>query len=223
MKWRKSGKRTAPSCCVRSQGVMNGRLWLSASTVTTKSRSDSMVGRRCRGGAGGRGGGGSDIDLDRVAVQFHQLAPRLPPRPCPSAWSATPAVASKPQPTPEAHRQQAPRLGVQRGVPQLLGVHLAQALEAADASSGLRARLPCAACRARRPARPRPAHRSWPPAACRAPARRRGTAAAWRCRRGRARSAWGSGGRTASAAAPGCASRRRRRRSGCRPCRSAGR
>jgi len=30
------------------------------------------------------------------------------------------------------HRQQAPRVGVQRGVPQLLGIHLAQALEAAD-------------------------------------------------------------------------------------------
>src|SRR3954454_9966829 len=48
MKWRKSGKRIAPSCWVRSHGVMNGRLAGSCSTEITKSRSDSIVGRRRR-------------------------------------------------------------------------------------------------------------------------------------------------------------------------------
>src|SRR6185312_10609691 len=69
MKCRKSGKRTAPSCCVRSHGVMNGRLAGSRSTEITKSRSESIVGRS-------RTPLASDIDLDLVAVQFHQLAPR---------------------------------------------------------------------------------------------------------------------------------------------------
>src|SRR5688572_21959218 len=49
MKWRKSGKRTAPSCWMRSQGVMKGRFIASCSTVATKSRSLSMVGRRRTG------------------------------------------------------------------------------------------------------------------------------------------------------------------------------
>src|SRR5580765_6424036 len=44
MKWRKSGKRTAPSCWTRSHGVMNGRFAGSFSTEPTKSRSESIVG-----------------------------------------------------------------------------------------------------------------------------------------------------------------------------------
>ena len=123
----------------------------------------------------------------------------------------------------QLHRQQAARVRVERGFPQLLGAHLAQALEAADApgafahaflaqlvEDGGQLALVQRVDLGR-------------PASCRAPARRRGTAAAAPRTRGRSRSAWGSGGRTASAAAPGCASRPRRRPTGCRPCRSAGR
>src|SRR5438094_7762815 len=88
MKWRKSGIRTAPSCWVRSQGVMKGRFAGSCSTEITNSRSESMVGRRRRGSGAPDAVTGpsrielmaadaSDVDLDRVAVQFHQVAARL--------------------------------------------------------------------------------------------------------------------------------------------------
>ena len=46
MKWRKSGKRIAPSCWMRSQGVMNGRFAGSFSTEQHEVEVDSIVGRR---------------------------------------------------------------------------------------------------------------------------------------------------------------------------------
>src|SRR5215203_3666052 len=89
MKWRKSGKRTAPSCWTRSHGVMNGRLAGSFSTEPTKSRSESIVGRSrmasprsllmARRGSGARAGvtTPSHVDLDGIAAQLHELAARL--------------------------------------------------------------------------------------------------------------------------------------------------
>src|SRR5487761_2604182 len=94
MKWRKSGKRIAPSCWVRSQGVMNGRLALSCSTEIAKSWSELMVGRRrtaglfmcrpCAWRAPAKRGPSqpgryrvSHVHLDLVAVQLHQVAARL--------------------------------------------------------------------------------------------------------------------------------------------------
>src|SRR6478735_2681785 len=89
MKWRKSGKRMAASCWVRSHGVMNCRWPPSFSSDSTYSISLLMVGRR-RTRANVRDGelaaklaavmgpsyGNSDVDLHGVAMQFHQLAAR---------------------------------------------------------------------------------------------------------------------------------------------------
>src|SRR5450631_929155 len=85
MKWRESGNRIAPSCRVRSHGVMNGRFAPSCSTEMTKSRSEVMVGRKRTGNAlmeetaAGRSSRStpSHIHLDLVAVQLHQVAARL--------------------------------------------------------------------------------------------------------------------------------------------------
>src|SRR5262245_28012071 len=127
MKWRKSGKRTAPSCWVRSHGVMKGRFCASVSTEITKSRSLSIVGRsRSRG----RTATGSDIELHLVGALFHEVAPRL----C-LAFAHQPRQRLRGGIGPEIverHLQQPPRIGVQRGLPQLLGAHLTEALEAAD-------------------------------------------------------------------------------------------
>src|SRR5712675_1622681 len=81
MKWRKSGKRIAPSCWVRSHGVMNGRFAPSRSTEITKSRSDDIVGRSRTFMTTPRPAwerpARSHIHLDRVPVQLHQVAARL--------------------------------------------------------------------------------------------------------------------------------------------------
>src|SRR5689334_8023710 len=148
MKCRKSGNRIAPSCWVRSQGVMYARFAGSCSTESTKPRSDCMVGRRRSAAAGSgrfmrkpeaadgsRGGRtkrsrASDVDLHLVGVALHQVAARLrlalAHEPRQRLGGGREAVDR------EAQLKQPARLGVQRRVPELLGVHLAQALEAAD-------------------------------------------------------------------------------------------
>src|SRR5664279_133454 len=135
MKWRKSGKRTAPSCCTRSHGVMNGRLSGSFSTEPTKSRSDSIVGLRRTPAPATGVMSASHVDLDGIAAQLHQLAPRL--RLALAHELGERGDRRGKAGSAEADRQQAPRLGVERRVPELLGVHLAEALEAAHAPAAV--------------------------------------------------------------------------------------
>src|SRR6186997_3477685 len=145
MKWRKSGKRTAPSCWTRSHGVMNGRFAGSSSTEPTKSRSESIVGRSRIASERSvltaaacprrRATTPSHVDLDGVAAQLHQLAPRL--RLALAHQLGERDGGGGEADGVEADRQQAPRLRIERRVPELLGVHLAQALEAAHAPAAL--------------------------------------------------------------------------------------
>src|SRR5688572_12792918 len=145
MKWRKSGNRIAASCWVRSQGVMNGRLSGSCSSESTNSRSLDIVGRRRtrtveRPGELSREVAAvierlafpaSDVDFHSVPMQLHQL-------PSGSGFALAHQLGDEVLRLQEVHlaqldRQQAARVRIERGIPQLLRAHLAQALEAADA------------------------------------------------------------------------------------------
>src|SRR6478735_4510314 len=77
----------------------------------------------------------SYVDLDRIAAQLHQLAPRL--RLALAHQLGERGDGRREAGGLEADRQQPPRLGIERRVPELLGVHLAQALEAADAPAAV--------------------------------------------------------------------------------------
>src|SRR5918993_3384623 len=72
-----------------------------------------------------------DVHFHVFRPQLHQLAPggglALAHQLGDLALGAAAVEAAQP------HLQQPARVGIQRGLPQLLGVHLAQALEAADA------------------------------------------------------------------------------------------
>ena len=93
MKWRKSGKRTAPSCWVRSHGVMNGRL---AGSLLDRDH-EVEVGEHRRAQARPVAPPWSLTRRPRPRRRAAPSARAAPaPRPCPSAWSATATVAAKP-------------------------------------------------------------------------------------------------------------------------------
>src|SRR5262249_41186223 len=81
--------------------------------------------------ARGAGALASDVHLHRVPVQLHQVAPRL--RLALAHQARERALGLHGVERAELDAQQPTSLGVERGVPQLLGGHFAQALEAADA------------------------------------------------------------------------------------------
>ena len=142
-----------------------------------------------------------DVGLDEVAVLFHPLAALL-------------GVLARHQHVEELaiglqlavldpHREQAAGVGIERRLPQLFRVHLAEALEALHCQTDSRFTPSSRARRRSTSAPPRRARRASSPAALAV----RGNVdlverRAARCRCGRSRSASGSDGRTASAAAP---------------------
>src|SRR3954468_4491646 len=90
-----------------------------ANGAATASRSDTASQRRL------------DVDFHVIGSQLHQLASGR----CLSLAHELGdlALGLREIHAAEAHLQEAPRVGVERGFPQLFGAHLAQALEAADA------------------------------------------------------------------------------------------
>src|ERR1700755_3559370 len=77
----------------------------------------------------------SNIDLDGVPAQLHQLAPRM--RLALAHQARERALRLGDIELAQFDAQQPARLRVQGGLPQMLGVHLAQPLEAADLPRGL--------------------------------------------------------------------------------------
>src|ERR1700757_4891922 len=75
----------------------------------------------------------SHIDFDVVGAQFHQLAPRRGLALAHELGDLT--LRTLRVEAAQADLQQAACVGVERGFPQLLCAHFAQALEAADAPS----------------------------------------------------------------------------------------
>ena len=119
---------------------------------------------------------GSDIDFHGVAGSAPSIHAGWPLPPCPSAWRRP---ASR-RPLARARRgtgKHAARVRVHRGFPELLGIHFAQSLEAADRPGARLHAFLRQPVLDRLRARRRRARRACAPGACPAAARRCDTAA----------------------------------------------